>query len=68
MEGIRVVMERPAASNCSDERVHAPHMLVLVFARGLLRHLISRVYFGDELANESDPVLVSNSRRAARNA
>jgi protocatechuate 3,4-dioxygenase alpha subunit len=41
-------------------------MLVLVFARGLLRHLISRVYFGDEPANEGDPVLmtISEERRA----
>ena len=38
---------------------NAPHLLVLVFARGLLRHLISRVYFEGELANESDPVLLA---------
>lgn len=52
-----VVMERPKTLPPKDERVHAPHMLVLVFARGLMRHLISRVYFADEEANESDPVL-----------
>ncbi len=34
-------------------------MLVLIFARGLLRHLISRVYFEGEPANESDPVLLA---------
>ena len=33
-------------------------MLVLVFARGLLRHLITRVYLGDEPGNEGDPVLI----------
>lgn len=50
----------------ADERLHAPHMLVLVFARGLMRHLISRVYFGDERANESDRVLaaIPEERRA----
>lgn len=37
----------------------APHLLVLVFARGLLRNLISRVYFEDEPGNLSDPVLLS---------
>jgi protocatechuate 3,4-dioxygenase alpha subunit len=36
----------------------APHILVLVFARGLLRHLISRVYFDEEPANGADPVLL----------
>jgi protocatechuate 3,4-dioxygenase alpha subunit len=53
------VMERPTAVPPGDERAQAPHMLVLVFARGLLRHLISRVYFADERANEGDPVLTS---------
>ena len=42
--------------------MQAPHMLVLVFARGLLRHLISRVYFEDEDANGSDPVLLTVPR------
>lgn len=47
-------------------RAQAPHMLVLVFARGLLRHLVTRVYFGDELANQGDPVLMTipQERRA----
>ena len=36
----------------------APHLDVLVFARGLLRHQLPRVYFPDEAdANASDPVL-----------
>jgi protocatechuate 3,4-dioxygenase alpha subunit len=61
-----LVMERPATPRLGDELTHAPHMLVLVFARGLLRHLISRVYLGDEESNESDPILVeiSEERRA----
>jgi protocatechuate 3,4-dioxygenase alpha subunit len=47
-------------------RAPAPHMLVLVFARGLLRHLITRVYFGDGQANQADPVLMTipQERRA----
>jgi protocatechuate 3,4-dioxygenase alpha subunit len=53
------VMERPTRLPPEDERAHAPHTLVLVFARGLLRHLISRVYFADEQANEGDPVLMA---------
>jgi len=51
-----VVMERPPV----------PHMLVLVFARGLMRHLISRVYFDGDQADESDPVFaaIPKERRA----
>jgi protocatechuate 3,4-dioxygenase alpha subunit len=37
----------------------APHVAVSVFARGLLRRLVTRVYFPDEAANETDPVLAS---------
>ena len=62
----RVVMERPLAGRLNCESPQAPHMLVLVFARGLLRHLISRVYLADELANDNDPVLMTipKERRA----
>jgi protocatechuate 3,4-dioxygenase alpha subunit len=36
----------------------APHLDVFVFARGLLRHQLTRVYFPDEdEANAADPVL-----------
>ena len=36
----------------------APHLNVLVFARGLLKPLGTRIYFPDEVeANETDPVL-----------
>jgi protocatechuate 3,4-dioxygenase alpha subunit len=38
----------------------APHVDVVVFARGLTRHLVTRVYFEDEAeANATDPVLAS---------
>jgi protocatechuate 3,4-dioxygenase, alpha subunit len=36
----------------------APHLLLAVFARGMLRHLYTRIYFGDEAGNASDPALV----------
>lgn len=37
-------------------RLQAPHIMVNIFARGLIKQLVSRVYFeGDELA--ADPVL-----------
>jgi len=47
-------------------RMQAPHIAVTVFARGLLKHLVTRVYFPDEAANADDPVLalVPAERRA----
>jgi protocatechuate 3,4-dioxygenase alpha subunit len=42
---------------------------VSVFARGLLKRLVTRVYFPDEAAaNEADPVLSSIEDAAARAA
>lgn len=35
----------------------APHLAVLVFARGLLKPLLTRLYLPDEAANAGDPVL-----------
>jgi protocatechuate 3,4-dioxygenase alpha subunit len=38
----------------------APHLLAYVFARGLLKHQLTRIYFPDEAAaNAADPVLSS---------
>lgn len=37
----------------------APHINVIVFARGMLMHAVTRIYFEDELTNEKDPVLAS---------
>ena len=49
-----------------DGRQQAPHLVVTVFMRGMLRHLITRMYFPDEPLNEADPVLqrVPADRRA----
>jgi protocatechuate 3,4-dioxygenase alpha subunit len=47
--------------------LQAPHINVTVFARGLLKHLTTRLYFADEVgANETDPVLNSIEDVAAR--
>ncbi len=45
--------------------LQAPHIGVAVFARGMLRHAYSRIYFADEAANEIDPVLsvIDDARR-----
>jgi protocatechuate 3,4-dioxygenase, alpha subunit len=41
-----------------DGRLQAPHLLVGVFARGLLKRVATRMYFpGEETANGEDPVL-----------
>jgi protocatechuate 3,4-dioxygenase alpha subunit len=40
-----------------DGRPQAPHINVVVFARGLLIHLNTRVYFAGDPANVDDPVL-----------
>lgn len=49
---------KPASVPGPDDRLQAPHLVVGVFARGLLTRLVTRVYFDDELANENDPVLM----------
>ncbi len=37
---------------------HAPHVILVIFMRGGLNHLYTRVYFADEnSANDADPVL-----------
>jgi protocatechuate 3,4-dioxygenase, alpha subunit len=42
-----------------DGRFQAPHLLVGVFARGLLKRVATRMYFPDEgAANAEDPVLL----------
>jgi protocatechuate 3,4-dioxygenase, alpha subunit len=35
----------------------APHIVMLVFMRGILKPVLTRLYFPDEAANASDPVL-----------
>lgn len=37
---------------------HAPHLNLMVFARGLVKPLLTRIYFGAEAKNAHDPVLV----------
>jgi protocatechuate 3,4-dioxygenase alpha subunit len=40
-----------------DGRLQAPHLLVVVFMRGLLKQLVTRLYFPDDPAHADDPVL-----------
>ena len=38
-------------------RMQAPHLNVTLFMRGLLKQLVTRMYFPDDAANAADPVL-----------
>jgi protocatechuate 3,4-dioxygenase alpha subunit len=57
---------KPGAVPDPDGVPQAPHILLAVFARGMLRHLYTRIYFEDEAGNAIDPVLalVPADRRA----
>ncbi|MBM3545431.1 MAG: protocatechuate 3,4-dioxygenase subunit alpha [Alphaproteobacteria bacterium] len=48
---------KPGAVPGPGNRQQAPHLVVGVFARGLLTRLVSRIYFDDEAANDQDPIL-----------
>ena len=37
--------------------LQAPHILVAIGMRGLLKHLVTRIYFPNEAGNDEDPVL-----------
>jgi len=59
LEGFFAVrIARPVPTLLEDGRVQAPHIMVLVFARGLMRHLTSRLYLEGATENETDPVLL----------
>jgi protocatechuate 3,4-dioxygenase, alpha subunit len=47
-------------------REQAPHLLISLFMRGILRRLVTRMYFPDDARNASDPILnlVEQDRRA----
>ena len=52
------VTVKPGRAPWPEGGLQAPHLLVGVFARGLLKRVATRMYFPDEAdANEEDPVL-----------
>jgi protocatechuate 3,4-dioxygenase, alpha subunit len=57
---------KPGCVPAADGGMQAPHLVVGVLARGLLTPLFTRVYFGDEAATATDPILavVPADRRA----
>ncbi len=63
----RIVTVKPGGIRQGTGSAQAPHVDVSVFARGLLRRCVTRLYFADEeQANAADPVLarVPAARRA----
>lgn len=64
--GFRFSTIKPGRVPGPGDTLQAPHLVVLVFMRGLLKHLVTRVYFPDEPANAEDPILklVSAHRRS----
>jgi protocatechuate 3,4-dioxygenase alpha subunit len=59
---------KPGSVPGPDGRSQAPHVMVFIFARGLLKPLVSRIYFPDEEeANVADPVLSSIEDLELRN-
>ena len=66
----RFSTSKPGQIAGAGDELHAPNIAVAVFARGLLKHLVTRVYFPDERSNSGDPILslVPEERRATLNA
>ncbi len=67
--GFRLTTIKPgkvAGPDALQGREQAPHITVVIFMRGLLKQLMTRIYFPDEAANATDPVL--NLIPAARRA
>ncbi len=64
--GFRFATIKPGPVPGLDGKLQAPHLEISVFTRGLLRRLISRIYFPDEPSNASDFALnlVEPARRA----
>lgn len=50
---------KPGAVPAAGNQWQAPHVLFSLFAAGLLRRLVTRLYFPDEPLNDADAVLLS---------
>ena len=64
--GFSFTTVKPGRVRYDAATLQAPHLDVAVFARGLLNHLFTRIYFDDEPSTASDAILafVPASRRA----
>jgi protocatechuate 3,4-dioxygenase, alpha subunit len=48
---------KPGSVPGPDGKAQAPHIVFCIFSRGMLRQIYTRMYFPDEAANASDPIL-----------
>ena len=48
---------KPGVVPGPDGKPQAPHIVVCIFSRGMLRQIYTRIYFADEAANDADPIL-----------
>jgi protocatechuate 3,4-dioxygenase, alpha subunit len=48
---------KPGSVPGPNGKAQAPHIVVAVFARGMLRQSYTRIYFADEAGNAGDPIL-----------
>jgi protocatechuate 3,4-dioxygenase, alpha subunit len=56
--GFRFTTIKPGRVPAPGGGLQAPHLVVAVFMRGMLKHLATRIYFPDEpAANAEDPIL-----------
>ncbi|MDI3309331.1 MAG: protocatechuate 3,4-dioxygenase subunit alpha [Acetobacteraceae bacterium] len=53
----RFVTLKPGPVRGRGNAIQAPHVVVSIFARGLLKQLVTRIYFAGEALNENDPLL-----------
>ena len=57
---------RPGRVEGRDGALLAPHLNLAIFARGLLKQLVTRIYFAGDPANETDPLLSGIADLTAR--
>ena len=62
----RVVTIKPGPVPGRGNTLQAPHINIAVFARGMLIHLYTRIYFADDPRNTVDPLLSSIEDAAVR--
>jgi protocatechuate 3,4-dioxygenase alpha subunit len=48
---------KPGSVPGPERKPQAPHIVVCIFSRGMLRQVYTRLYFSDEAANGADPIL-----------
>ncbi len=53
----RIITTKPGPVSGPDGTIQAPHLEISVFMRGLLKRLVTRIYFPGDRLNGTDPVL-----------